>query len=54
MFVYTYRAKGPDIVVCQDEETRDWLGSEAAKMNEWEGLRLRIVGLEALISIREW
>jgi hypothetical protein len=44
----TYWAKGAAIVVCQDEETRDWLGSEVPKMNAWEGSRLRMVGLEAL------
>jgi DNA polymerase IIIc chi subunit len=31
--VETYWAKGAAIVVCQDEETRDRLGSEVAKMN---------------------
>ena len=44
----TYWAKGATIVVCQDEETRDWLGSGVHKMNAWEGSRLRMVGLEAL------
>ena len=44
----TYWAKGAAIVVCQDEETRNWLGSEVPKMNAWEGSRLRMVGLEAL------
>jgi hypothetical protein len=29
----TYWAKGAAIVVCQDEETRDWLGSKVTKMN---------------------
>jgi hypothetical protein len=44
----TYWAKGAAIAVCQDEETRDWLGTEIPKMNAWEGSRLRMVGLEAL------
>jgi hypothetical protein len=44
----TYWAKGAEIAVCQDEETRDWLGREVPKMNAWEGSRLRMVGLEAL------
>jgi hypothetical protein len=35
--VDTYWAKLAAIVVCQDEETRDWLGSEVPKMNAWEG-----------------
>ena len=41
--VATYWAKGAAIVVCQGEETRDWLGSEVPKMNAWEGSRLRMV-----------
>ena len=44
----TYWTKGADIVVCHDEETRDWLDSEVPKMNVWEGSKLRMVGLEAL------
>ena len=44
----TYWAKGAAIAVCQDEETRDWLGREVPKMNAWEGSRLGMVGLEAL------
>ena len=46
--VDTYWAKGAAMMVCQDEKTRDWLGSEVPKMNAWEGSRLRMMGLEAL------
>jgi hypothetical protein len=44
----TYCTKGAVIVVFQDEETRDWLGREIPNIKEWEGSRLRMVGLEAL------
>jgi hypothetical protein len=47
MLLDTYWAKGGAIVVFQDEETWDWLGSEVPKMNAWEGSMLRMVGLEA-------
>jgi hypothetical protein len=46
--VDTYWAKGAAIVVCLDEETKAWLGREVPKMNVGEGLKLRMVGLEAL------
>lgn len=44
----TYWTKGAVVAVCQDEETRDWLGKEVPNMKAWEGSRLRMVGLEAL------
>jgi hypothetical protein len=44
----TFRAKGAAIVVCVDEETKDWLGREVPKMNVGEGSKLRMVGLEVL------
>jgi hypothetical protein len=44
----TYWAKGTAIVVCQDEETRDWLGSKVRPMSAWEGSRLKMVGLGTL------
>jgi hypothetical protein len=46
--VDTYWAKGAAIVVCLDEETKDWLGREVPKMNVGESSKLRMVGLEAL------
>jgi hypothetical protein len=44
--VDTFWAKGTAIVVCLDEETKDWLGREVPKMNVGEGSKLRMVGLE--------
>jgi hypothetical protein len=46
--VDTYWAKGVAIVVCLDEETKDWLGREEPKMNVGEGSKFRMVGSEAL------
>jgi hypothetical protein len=46
--VDTYWEKGAAIVVCLDEETKDWPGREVPKMNVGEGSRLRMVGLEVL------
>ena len=40
--------KGTAIVVCQGEETRDWLGSKVPTMSAWEGCRLKMVGLDTL------
>jgi len=39
-------------VVCQDEETRDWLASSVPTLKECEGSRLKMVGLEALPTYR--
>jgi hypothetical protein len=41
-------AKGADIMVCQDEETRDWLAARVPTLVAWEGFRLKMVGLDAL------
>jgi hypothetical protein len=46
--VDTYWARGAAIVVCLDEEIKDWLGTEVPKMNVGEGSKLRMVGVEAL------
>jgi hypothetical protein len=46
--VDTYWAKGAAIVVCLNEETKDWLGREGPKMNVGEGSKLRMEGLEVL------
>jgi hypothetical protein len=46
--VDTYRAKGAAIVVCLNEETKDWLGREVPKMSVGEGSKLRMVRLEVL------
>jgi hypothetical protein len=44
----TYWAKGTAIVVCQNEETRDWLGSKVPTLKASEGCRLKMVGLDTL------
>ena len=35
-------------MVCQDEETRDWLVSLAPTLRAWENSRLKLVDLDAL------
>jgi hypothetical protein len=35
-------------VVCQDDETKDWLEKQVSKMAAWEGSRLNVVGMDAL------
>jgi len=40
--------KGAAIVVCQDEETTDWLASHIPTLRAWEDSRLKMVGLDAL------
>jgi len=39
-------------MVCQDEQTKDWLASQAPTMVAWEGSRLKVVGLDALPTYR--
>jgi hypothetical protein len=41
-------AKGAAIMVCHDEQTKDWLAARAPTLEAWEGSRLTTVGLEAL------
>jgi hypothetical protein len=33
----TYWTKGAAIVICQDEETTDWLDSKVPTLSAWEG-----------------
>jgi hypothetical protein len=35
-------------VICQDEETRDWLDSKVPTLTAWEGSRLKMMGQDAL------
>jgi hypothetical protein len=42
------------ILVCQDEEIRNWLGSNVSTLKEQDGSRLKIVGLLALPTNKEW
>jgi hypothetical protein len=48
----TYWTKGAAIMVCQDEETRDWLASKVPTLTAWEGSRLKMVGLDALSTYK--
>lgn len=41
-------AKGAAIVVYHDEETQNWLSSNASPLTIWEGSRLKMADLEAL------
>jgi hypothetical protein len=43
-----YWAKGTAIMVCQDQETSDWLAARVPTLAAWEGSRLKMVGLDAL------
>ena len=43
-----YWTKQPAVVVCQYEETRDWLASHITTLRAWVDSRLKIVGLDAL------
>jgi hypothetical protein len=46
--VDTYWAKGAAIMVCQVDETKDWLGKQVPNMAAWKGSRLEVVGMDAL------
>ena len=35
-------------MVCHDESTRNWLAVKAPTMVDWEGSRLKVVGLDVL------
>jgi hypothetical protein len=45
-------AKGAAIMVSQDEETTDWLGSQVPTPKAWEGSRLKIEGLDVLATYK--
>jgi hypothetical protein len=48
----TYWTRGAAIMVCQDDETRDWLASKVPTLTAWEGSRLTMVGLDALSTYK--
>jgi hypothetical protein len=50
--VDSYWTKGAAIMVCQDEATRDWLTSKVPTLEAWEGSRLKVVGQDALPTIK--
>jgi hypothetical protein len=50
--VDSYWTKGAAIMVCQDEDTRDWLTSKVPTLEAWEGSRLKVVVLDALPTFK--
>ena len=46
--VDSYQAKGVAIMVCHNEQTKDWLAAKVPTPVAWEGSRLKLVGLDAL------
>ena len=44
----THWTKVAAVMVCQDEETKDWLTAKVPTLTVWEGSRLKMVGLDAL------
>jgi hypothetical protein len=46
--VDSYWAKGAAVMVCHDEQTKEWLAARVPTLAAWEGSRLTTVGLEAL------
>jgi hypothetical protein len=47
-FVDSYWAIWSEVMVCKDEETRDWLTVKVPTLVAWKGSRLKMVGLDAL------
>jgi hypothetical protein len=39
-------------MVCQYEETRDWLAAKVSTLVDWEGSRLKVVGLDDLSAYK--
>jgi hypothetical protein len=50
--VDSYCTKGVAIMVCHDIMTRDWLISKVPTLEIWEGSRLKVVGLDALLTFK--
>jgi hypothetical protein len=50
--VDTYWAKGAAIMVCQDQETCDWLARVVLTLTAMQGSRLKIVVLDALPTFK--
>lgn len=40
--------------MCQDKEIRNWLDSNVSALKEQDGSRLKVMGLEALLTYKEW
>jgi len=50
--VESYWTKGAAIMLCQDEETRDWLAARVPTLVAWEGSVHKMVGLDALATYK--
>jgi hypothetical protein len=46
--VDSYWAKGAAVMVCHDEQTKDWLAARVPTLAAWEGSTLTTMGLEGL------
>jgi hypothetical protein len=51
--VDSYWAKGVAIMVCHDEQTKDWLAAKVPTPVAWEGSRLKLVGLDILPTYKK-
>ena len=51
--VYSYWAKGAAIMVCHDELIKDWLAARVPTLVDWEGSRLKMVGLDTLPTYKK-
>jgi hypothetical protein len=50
--VDSYWSKGVAILVCHDEAIKDWLAAKAPILEVWEGSRLKVVELDALVTYK--
>ena len=50
--VDSYWAKGAAILVCHNDSTKVWLTSSVPTIDAWAGFRLKIVGLNALLTYK--
>jgi hypothetical protein len=50
--VDSYWTKGAAIMVCQDEETRDWIAARVTTLVAWEGSRHKMVSRNALLTCK--
>jgi hypothetical protein len=47
-----YWSKGVMIMVCQDQETCDWLARSVPTLTAWEGSRFKVVEMDALPTFK--
>jgi len=50
--VDSYWTKGAAIMVCQDEETRDWIAVRVTNLVAWGGCRHKMVSRDALLTYK--